>query len=92
MESAIYSLFVIDIRNLVQNKLFICKEFHVQPSEIDRMPFYEYEYILEDIDNYQKRQQKDEEARAQEYNAMQSQMKMPNMNSFKMPKVEIPKF
>ena len=45
MESVTYSLFLVDIRNLVRNKLNICKEYHIQPSEIDRMPFYEYEHI-----------------------------------------------
>ena len=45
----IYSTYRINTASLVRNKLFICKEWHVQPSEIDKMPYYEYEQILEEI-------------------------------------------
>lgn len=76
---------------MVQNKLFICKEFHIQPSEIGRLPFYEYEYILEDINNYQKHQQEDEENRNKEYSEMYNNFKVPNMNQMQMPKIDIPK-
>ena len=62
MEFALYSLFRVDIRNLVKNKLLICKEFKIQPSEIDRLVFFEYEYMLEDIKEYQKEKQTQAEA------------------------------
>jgi len=39
---------------LVRNKLLICKEYNIQPSELDRMAFYEYEQILEEINIIQK--------------------------------------
>ena len=49
MESVLYSIWQVDVRNLVINKLYICKEYHIQPSEIDRMVYFEYEYMEEEI-------------------------------------------
>lgn len=98
MESALYSIWQVDVRNLVKNKLFICKEYHIQPSEIDRMVYFEYEYILEDI----KKEQKEAEKRNKEdekkygnmgkmpnYNQMMSSVgrSMPSLPSFSMPKI-----
>ena len=36
-------MYRIDLENLVRNKLYICKEYHIQPSEIDRMMYFDYE-------------------------------------------------
>lgn len=93
MESALYSMWSIDVRNLVQNKFIICREFHIQPSEIDRMYMFEYEYLMEDINNYAKKQEeqrkKDEE---------KNRYSMPNMNQMmaqqrgSMPKISVPRF
>lgn len=83
---------------MVRNKLYICKEYHIQPSEIDRLVFFEYEYMLEDI----KAEQKEAERRNAEeekkyssmnkvpnYNQMMSNVgrSMPSLSSFKMPKI-----
>ena len=38
---------------MVKNKLYICKEYHIQPSEIDRMYFYDYETMMFEIKNIQ---------------------------------------
>ena len=62
---------------MVKNKLFICKEYHIQPSEIDRMVYFEYEYILEDI----KKEQKEAEKRNKEDEKKYGNMgKMSNYN------------
>ena len=94
MESVTYSLFQVDIRNLVRNKFNICKEYHIQPSEIERMPFYEYEYMLEDINNGIKEQQKRQKEEEKKYGNIST----PNYNqmmrnaSANMPKFNMPKF
>ena len=93
-------MFRVNIENLVRNKLYICKDYHIQPSEIDRMMFFDYEHILEEINVIQKEQQKQQEEEEKAYgnlspnsisrsmsNSMNNQMQ-----SFKMPKVEMPKF
>ena len=86
MEFALYSLFRVDIRNLVKNKLLICKEFKIQPSEIDRLVFFEYEYMLEDIKEYQKEKQTQAEAQEKQQEMMQRQMRNP-MGGMKTPQM-----
>lgn len=95
MESVLYSMWSIDARNLVQNKFIICREYHIQPSEIDRMYMYDYEYLLEDIKDYVKKQEKQRE---QEEKENQNKYRMPNTSqmmsqaSASIPKVSVPKF
>lgn len=91
-------MFRIDLKNLVKNKLYICKEYHIQPSELDKLVYYEYEWILEEIKILQKEQEKQQEAQSKEYESMRkysnpssmmNNFKMPNLS---MPQVHIPKF
>lgn len=56
--------------------MLIAHEFHIQPSEIDRMVFFEYEYLIEDIKEYVEEQKSEHEK--QEKGISSS---MPNMNS-----------
>lgn len=87
-------MYLVDIRNLVRNKLNICKEYHIQPSEIDRMPFFEYEYMLEDINKDIKEQEKrNKEQEKQQQAAMGSMPNYKNMMngmSNSMPKFSMP--
>lgn len=91
MESALYSIWAINLRNLARNKLHICREWHIQPSEIDKLPYYQYEEYLELIQEHNKEEEK---RRKQD----EKNHKIPNMtsmmNSMKnsMPKLNIPKF
>jgi hypothetical protein len=50
MELSIYLLFKVDIANLVANKVVICKNFNIQPSELERMPFWEYELTFKECE------------------------------------------
>ena len=95
-------MFRIDLRNLVKNKLYICKEYHIQPSEIDRFVYYEYEWILEEINIIQKEQEEQNKKQQEEYEGMRNSMNfnsmmgsmknsMPNMGNMKMPSVSMPK-
>lgn len=74
---------------MVKNKLHICKEWHIQPSEIDKFVFYEYEWILEEINVIQKEQEKQRQEEEKKYSSMQSAYKQPKMPS--MPKLNMPK-
>jgi hypothetical protein len=85
--------------NLVKNKLFICKEWHIQPSEIDRLQYFDYETMLEEIDQQNKEQEKRNKEEQKQYQQMNSSMK--NMNNYNnitkqaqqsLPKVQLPKF
>ena len=85
---------------MVRNKLLICKEYHIQPSEIDRMAFYEYEQILEEINIIQKDEEKRQKEQEKAYNTnnfnpngMMNSMKnsMPPMRAPSMPNISMPK-
>lgn len=97
MESALYSIWQVDVRNLVKNKLYICKEYHIQPSEVDNLVFFEYEWMLEEINKEAKeaeKRQKEENkkygsmGRMPNYNQMMSNVgkSMPSLPNFSMPK------
>lgn len=49
LETAIFGLFKIDILNFIKVKSILAKEFHIQPSEIDAMPAWEYELFMREI-------------------------------------------
>lgn len=91
MEFALYSIWQVDIKSLVKNKLFISKEYHVQPSEIDRMVYFEYEYILEFINAEQKEIEKKNKEDEKKYGNL-SKPHLPNYGNMSLPKVNIPKF
>ena len=78
MESVLYSIWRVDVRNLVRNKLTISRDYHIQPSEIDKMVYFEYEYILEDINEERKEQEKRNQEEEKKYGNLTSGM---NQNS-----------
>jgi len=88
----------VNLRNLAKSKLFICKDWHIQPSEIDKLAYYEYEELIEDINEYNKEQEKRSKQEQEEYNSIKSSM--PNVNNMqknlmgnmKLPKMSIPNF
>jgi len=91
-------MYRINIESLVRNKLYICKDFHIQPSEIDRMWYFEYEQILKEINAHIKEQEKQNEEQQKQYgnlqknmnpSSMMNNMKMPSMP--KMPTISMPK-
>ena len=88
MESALYSILTIDVRNLAKNKLNICKEFYYSPEYIDKMPFYEYEWLIEDINEIHKKEEEERKKQEKQYNY--KPLKMPSAP--KMPTISMPKF
>jgi hypothetical protein len=75
------------------------EKLHLQPSELDLLPFYEYEYTLEMFNDIMKERNDDERKQQTSYEdkydmgGMKKQMK--NMSSYKtpsMPKISMPKF
>lgn len=101
MESALYSIWSIDVQNLVRNKFILCREYHIQPSEIDRMYYFEYEMLIDEVKEYVKEQNKQrskEEASQPNYGQMMRQQRsMMNSSAYKpsmpsMPKMSMPSF
>ena len=93
MESAVYSIYKVSVVNSVRNSLFICREYHIQPSEILRMPYWIYEEYLANIKDIQKKEEKEQKDQDKKYNNMMPKMpSMPKMSAPSMPKISIPKF
>ena len=80
----------IDVRNLVQNKFILCREYHIQPSEIDRMLMFEYEYLIEDIKAYVKKQE-EQQKEDEKNNKIPSMNNMMSQYKSSMSKISIPK-
>jgi len=69
----------------------------IQPSEVESLPYYEYFYIVKELSEMLKDQQKgnakQEESMNEKMSDMKSQVpKIPNMNSMKTPSIKMPKF
>ena len=93
MESAVYSIYKVSVVNSVRNSLFICREYHIQPSEILRMPYWIYEEYLANIKDIQMKEEKEQKDQDKRYNSMMPKMpSMPKMSAPAMPKISIPKF
>lgn len=93
MESAVYSRFKVSVANSVRNNLYIAKEYHIQPSEILKMPYWIYEEYLANIKDIQKEEEKQQKERDKQQSNMTPKMpSMPKMPSVSMPKVSIPRF
>ena len=93
MESAVYSIYKVSVVNSVRNSLFICREYHIQPSEMLRMPYWIYEEYLANIKDIQKKEEKEQKDQDKRYNSMMPKMpSMPKMTAPAMPKISIPKF
>lgn len=99
LEKVIYNLFQIDIVSLISNKVQLAKNFHIQPSEIDKMCMWEYELFMKELNEVVKKENKEQKAEMDKYdvkgmqkmanpNSMSKMMpKMPDMSSIKMPKI-----
>lgn len=98
IEYAIISLFKIDILNYIKTKAILVKEFHIQPSEIDNMPAWEYELFLKEINNIVKEENKRNQQEMDKagykdvkkmsdpnYSQRMANKHMSSMNNFKMP-------
>ena len=90
MASSVYLLYKVNIANLVRDKVIIVKEFYIQPSEIDRMPFWEYEMVREEISRIMKDRNEQEEQQRADYDPSKYRMKQPKYDmpkpNFSMPK------
>ena len=89
MELALYSILTIDVRSLAKNKLNICKEYNYSPDYIDKMRFYEYEWLRQDIKDIRKKEEEEIKKREKEHESY-SPPKMPSAP--KMPTIRMPRF
>jgi len=98
MEQALYSMLRVNLRNLVKNKLYIARDWHIQPSEIDNLVYYEFEQMIDEINEHNKEQEKRSKQEQEQYDSMKKGM--PSMNNITnninknmtLPKISLPKF
>jgi hypothetical protein len=100
IEKAIISLWMINIEKLVTNKVHLAKNFHIQPSEIDKMPMWEYEMFMKTLNEVVKEENKKQKDEMDKYdiNSYKKMTNPSNMNKMmnpsipKMPSMNMPKF
>ena len=101
IEYSIYNLFKIDVLNYVKVKAVLAKEFHIQPSEVDKLPAWEYELFMKALNELVKEENERNEKEMNDSGVNQakkmsdpnnirkmqqsSMRNMPNMGNFKMP-------
>ena len=51
IEYLIFGLFKIDILNYIKIKAILAKDLHIQPSEVEAMPAWEYELFMRELNN-----------------------------------------
>jgi hypothetical protein len=88
IEYGIFSLFKINVINLIQIKTSLAKNFHIQPSEIDHMPMWEYELFITELNKQVKDENKQQQEEMDKYHIndyMKNSKNMPKMTQPKMP-------
>lgn len=101
METAIFALFKIDIINYIKNKAALSKNFHIQPSEIDMMPAWEYEYFMMALNDLVSEENEAQKKEMDKYNlndykklanpnAHKNMANGPKMPDMKMPDMKMP--
>lgn len=61
---------------------------HIQPSELDNMEYYEFQYLVKELLDHLKRENDANKGQQEQQSGMMGNMKMPNM---KIPSMKIPK-
>ena len=93
LEFSVIKLFQVRLLNLIKNKVGLAKNFYIAPSEIDRMYYWEYEYMLDEVNNNIKAENERQEKENAKYGDMSPKSMMRNVQSQmpKMPSMNIPK-
>lgn len=97
MEYALYSLWKINVLELIRIKASLSKQFHIQPSEIDKMSYWEYEYYVRYINDLVKEENKEQQSQmdkagVSKYTNPKNINKMTNPKMPSMPKIPNMKF
>lgn len=89
MEYDIFSLFKINVVNLIQIKASLAKNFHIQPSEIDKMSMWEYEIFIEEMNKQVKEENDKQKDEMDKYhvNDMMKQNNPKNLQKMSQPKI-----
>lgn len=67
IDKAIYKLFTINTIQLINVKAILAKQFHIAPSEVDRMPYWEYEYWMKALNDQVKEENESQQEQMDKY-------------------------
>lgn len=95
-------LYIIDLLRLSDTKAALLKNFRMQPSEVDKMVYWEYELLLESLNKMVNEENERQQKEMDKYHVNEhmdsirsgKMMKTPDMN-FKTPdfgSMKVPKF
>ena len=73
-ESSLFSLFQISLQNFFKIETQLLYHLRLQPSEISQMPYYELEYILENLIDILEKKKEAEEGNDEEMQERKSSM------------------
>jgi len=87
--SNLFSLFKISLENFFKVKFHIYLKLHIQPSELEKLEYYEFHYLVKELIEHIKAENKQNQGQNEAATGGMSGMKMPNMKvpSMKMPKL-----
>jgi hypothetical protein len=96
----VFKSFKIDLRGFYKNRVYVQHHLHIQPSEIDDLCYYEYQWMVVDLVEMIKEQNGDQNNSQQSAQDYMDQVKMdtssytkgfgnnlPKLGNFKMPKL-----
>lgn len=90
-EELILRLFIVDPMELISVKAQLCKAFSIQPSEIDKMAFWEFEMFVKELERLTKEENERQKGELDKSGAKDA-MKMTNPNYMqRMMKSSMPK-
>lgn len=87
----IFRLFAIDIHNFIYIKAILAKEFHIQPSELEQMPAWEYELFMKELNKAIKEENKRNKEEESKYNVNDVRRMTEKRNIDKMASSSVPK-
>lgn len=91
LELLIFACFRIDISDIISVKAQLSKAFSIQPSEIDKMPFWEFEIYVQELEKLVKEENKQNEDQMNKSGAKDMMKMMKSGNMSKMSNNMIPK-
>lgn len=82
IEYAIIRLYMIDVMNLIKTKAILSKEFHLSATDIDKMPYWEYELWLQQLNDLVKDDNEKQQKEMDKYH-IDDAMKMASPNGMR---------
>lgn len=91
LDKAIYHLFFIDVIQQIKVKAAMSKQFHIAPSEIDKLPYWEYELWMKELNDLVKEENEEQQDQLDKYHVSDIMSSMSSGKFMKNMQPETPK-